>query len=88
LLATKVDAGGDDEIEGYHIHVGGGSGAEQRLGRELFQSVPAEAIPARIEAMLQAYLAHRRDDETFHIFAGRHSDAELTAMFARVAEAA
>jgi ferredoxin-nitrite reductase len=88
LLATKVDAGGDDEIEGYHIHVGGGSGAEQRLGRALFQSVPADAIPAHVEAMLQAYLAHRRDDETFHIFAGRHSDAELTAMFARVAEAA
>jgi ferredoxin-nitrite reductase len=88
LLATKVDAGGDDEIEGYHIHVGGGSGVEQRLGRELFQSVPAEAIPARIEAMLQAYLAHRRADETFHHFAGRHSDAELTAMFARVSEAA
>jgi ferredoxin-nitrite reductase len=88
LLATKVDAGGDDEIEGYHIHVGGGSGAEQRLGREIFQSVPAEQIFARIEAMLRAYLAHRRHGETFHSFAGRHSDAELTAMFAPVSEAA
>jgi ferredoxin-nitrite reductase len=88
LLATKVDAGGDDEVEGYHIHVGGGSGAEQRLGRELYQSIPADAVPARVEAMLQAYLAHRRDGETFHAFAGRHSDAELTAMFAVVAEAA
>jgi ferredoxin-nitrite reductase len=88
LLATKIDAGGDDEIEGYHIHVGGGSGAEQRLGRELFPSVPAEAVPARIEAILRTYLAHRRDGESFYAFAGRHSDAELTAMFAPVAEAA
>jgi ferredoxin-nitrite reductase len=88
LLATKVDAGGDDEVEGYHIHVGGGSGAEQRLGRQIFQSVPAEALPERIEAMLQAYLAQRRGGETFHDFAGRHSDAELAAIFAPVAEAA
>jgi ferredoxin-nitrite reductase len=88
LLATKVDAGGDDEVEGYHIHVGGGSGAEQRLGRQIIQSVAADVLPARVEAMLRAYLAHRRDGETFHDFAGRHGDAELTAMFAPTAEAA
>jgi ferredoxin-nitrite reductase len=82
LLATKVDAGGDDEVEGYHIHVGGGSGAEQRLGREIFRSVPAEALPSRIEAMLRVYLAHRREGETFHAFAGRHTDSELIALFA------
>jgi ferredoxin-nitrite reductase len=88
LLATKVDAGDDAEVEGYHIHVGGGSGTEQRLGRRLFQSVPAETLPARIEAILRAYLAHRAKGESFHAFAGRHSDAELLGMFAAVAEAA
>jgi ferredoxin-nitrite reductase len=88
LLATKVDAGGDEEVEGYHIHVGGGSGAEQRLGRQLFQSVPADILPHRIEAMLRAYLAHRQGGEIFHDFANRHSDAELTALFTPVAEAA
>jgi ferredoxin-nitrite reductase len=88
LLATKVDAGGDDEVEGYHVHIGGGSGAEQRLGREIFQSVPAEALPERIEEMLRAYLAHRRDSESFYAFVGRHGDAELTAIFAPVAVAA
>jgi ferredoxin-nitrite reductase len=87
LLATKVDAG-DDEIEGYHLHVGGGSGAEQRLGREILQSVPAEEIPARVTAMLRAYLAHRRGGESFYDFAGRHSDGELGTMFASLAEAA
>jgi ferredoxin-nitrite reductase len=88
LLATKVDTG-EDEIEGYHLHVGGGSGAEQRLGREILQSVPAEDVPSRVEALLRTYLAHRRDDETFFDFAGRHSDAELSAMVrAPVAEAA
>jgi ferredoxin-nitrite reductase len=88
LLATKVDAGGDQEVEGYHIHVGGGSGAEQRLGREIFQSVPAEALPARLEGMLRVYLAHRRTGESFHAFAARHNDAELVTLFAPVTEAA
>ena len=87
LLATKVDAGGDQEVEGYHIHVGGGSGVEQRLGREIFRSVPAEALPARIEGMLRAYFAHRHEGESFHVFAGRHNDSELVALFAQVAEA-
>jgi ferredoxin-nitrite reductase len=88
LLATKVDAG-DDEIAGYHLHVGGGSGAEQRLGREILQSVPADDVPAQVEALLRAYLPHRRDGETFFDFAGRHSDTELGAMLrGPVAEAA
>ena len=88
LLATKVDAGGDAEIEGYHVFVGGGSGAEQKLGRELFQSVAAEVLPVRIETMLRAYLAHRRAGEGFAAFANRHSIAELAALFTPVAEAA
>ena len=88
LLATKVDADGEAEVEGYHIHVGGGSGAEQRLGRRLFHSVPAEALPARIEAIVRAYLAHRRPGESFHVFAGRHSDPDLVALCAPVAAAA
>ncbi len=88
LLATKVDAG-DEEIEGYHLHVGGGCGKEQRLGREILQSVPAEDLPARVESLLRAYLAHRRDGESFFDFAGRHSEAELGAMLRTpVAEAA
>jgi ferredoxin-nitrite reductase len=88
LLATKVDAGDDQEVEGYHIHVGGGSGAEQRLGREIFSSVAADGVPGRVEAMLRAFLAHRRDGESFHNFVGRHSDADLTAIFTPVAKAA
>ena len=88
LLATKVDIGGDDEVEGFHLLVGGGSGAEQRLGREILPSVPADDIAPRIEAMLRAYLAHRRAGETFYAFAGRHSDGELAAMCAPLGVAA
>jgi ferredoxin-nitrite reductase len=88
LLATKVDTGDDQEAEGYHIHAGGGSGAEQRLGRVIFHSVQAEALPARIEGMLRIYLARRWEGESFHSFADRHGDAELAALFAHLAEPA
>jgi ferredoxin-nitrite reductase len=88
LLATRVDIGGDDEVEGYHVVVGGGSGLDISLGRELFQSVPAETLPQRIEAMLRGFLAHRRPGESFQTFANRHSIAELASLFAPVAEAA
>ncbi|MBV8133516.1 MAG: NirA family protein [Alphaproteobacteria bacterium] len=81
LLATKVDQGGDEEVEGYHITVGGGSGAALKLGREIYHSVPAEELPGRVEAMLRGYLAACSPRETFHGFANRHSVEELTAVF-------
>ena len=83
LLATRVAVGEEDEVEGYHVVIGGGSGAEMALGREIYRAVPATELPRRIEAMLRAYLAARRDSESFHGFANRHSLDELTALFAR-----
>ena len=81
LLATKVDLGGDAEAEGYHLVVGGGSGAERRLGREIRRDIPAEVLPPLLEAGLAGYLAQRRPGESFHAFANRHSTAELAALF-------
>jgi len=80
LVAARVDAGGDDEVEGYHLVVGGGSAAERGLARELFQSIPAAELPQRVEALLRSYLSARRDGETFNAFANRHSVAELAAL--------
>src|SRR5437763_6545216 len=54
LLATKIDADGDDEVEGYHLVVGGGSGAELGLAREIARDIPADALPERLEALLRA----------------------------------
>jgi ferredoxin-nitrite reductase len=78
LLATKVDAGGDDEIEGYHLIVGGGSGSELRLGREIARDIPADALPGRLEALLRGFLARRQAGESFHAFANRHSPEQLS----------
>ena len=80
LLATKVDLGGDAEAEGYHLVVGGGSGAEAGLGREIARDIPADALPARLETLLRGYLDRREPGESFHSFANRHSVEELGAL--------
>jgi ferredoxin-nitrite reductase len=82
LLATKVELNDEEEVEGYHIVVGGGSGAELKLGREICRSVPADEMPRRLEAMLRGYLAHRLPAESFHAFANRHEVGELARLFA------
>jgi ferredoxin-nitrite reductase len=82
LLATKVEVNDEEEVEGYHIVVGGGSGAELKLGREVCRSVPADEMPRRLEAILRGYLAHRLPAESFHAFANRHEVGELARLFA------
>jgi ferredoxin-nitrite reductase len=81
LLATKVDMGGDLEAEGYHLIVGGGSGSNAALGREICRNIPADELPRRLETGLGAYLAQRDAGEPFQAFANRHSAAELAALF-------
>ena len=81
LLATKVEISDEEEVEGYHIVVGGGSGGEAKLGRQIYRSIPAEDTPQRIETMLRGFLAHRTSGESFHAFANRHRVAELIRLF-------
>jgi ferredoxin-nitrite reductase len=78
LLGTKVEVG-NDMVEGYDVFIGGGAGAEQRLGRPLFRAIPFPDLAPRLERVLRAYLAHRRGiEESFRAFSGRHSVEELT----------
>ena len=79
LIGTRV---GEESVEGYHIHVGGGYGAQQAIGRELFRDVKAEDAPGVIERMLRGYLEHRRDEEEcFHDFVRRHDNEQLIQWF-------
>jgi ferredoxin-nitrite reductase len=82
LIACKVPTGGDgDPVEGYHLFVGGGFGAEAALGRELYRDVRAEDAPRAVEHLLKAYLAHRASDaESFAAFTRRHDSDALTLM--------
>lgn len=80
LLGTKIEVG-DDMVDGYHVVVGGGAGAEQKMAREVWQSVSFAELPDRIEGLLSGYLAARRGaDESFQAFAARHSTEELSQL--------
>jgi ferredoxin-nitrite reductase len=82
LLATKV-AVGDDAVEGYHVHVGGGYGSRGAIARELFRDVVATDAPAVLERLLRVYLDKRTGpEETFQDFVTRHTDDELRALCA------
>ncbi|MGH8501625.1 MAG: NirA family protein [Gammaproteobacteria bacterium] len=83
LLGCKVDIGGDEAVDGYHVYLGGGYEHEEGIGRELRQSVPADEVPVYLEAVLRAYLERRRNaDESFVAFVRRHEIAELKEMLA------
>ena len=85
LLACKVEEGeGDDieQIEGYHVYIGGGFGPHAALGREIYRDVKVDELPPVIERMLKGYLAHRASaDESFLAFARRHEIEALKEMF-------
>jgi ferredoxin-nitrite reductase len=87
LIGCKVPQGEDAEpAEGFHLIVGGGSGGEAKIGRELIRDIVSEAVPQTVERLLAAYLAHRAaPDETFFQFANRH---EIEALKALVGEPA
>jgi ferredoxin-nitrite reductase len=83
LLACKVSVSEEDTVEGYHILVGGGSGPDAMLARELFRDVKTDDAPHIIEGMLKTYLSRRASsDETFHTFTRRHDDVALGTLFA------
>ena len=87
MIACKVPRSEDeDPVEGFHIFVGGGTGADARLARELWTNVEAERCPAAVETLLAAYLANRASaDETFLEFSARH---DIVALKQLVGEAA
>ncbi len=82
MIACRVPLeGSDDTVEGFHILVGGGFAEKGGMARELYRDVKLEDVPARVEAMLQAYLAHRTGkDETFQAFTRRLEPEALSAL--------
>jgi ferredoxin-nitrite reductase len=70
LIATGVEVG-DELREGYHILVGGKTGAQARLGTCVFESVVAEELVSRVSQLIGFYWEHRIGAETFEVFAQR-----------------
>lgn len=80
LLGTKAKVGGES-VDGYHIFVGGGFGANRAVGRQVFNAISAEEMPRLVEKMLKGYLRRRVDDENFQAFTLRHDVNTLQAIF-------
>ena len=74
LIGAKVTINDEgDQVEGYHLHVGGGFGAQGAIGRLLQSDVRASDAPKAVEALLRAWMAHRIDaKESFQVFTARH----------------
>ncbi|MDH4981681.1 NirA family protein [Hyphomicrobium sp. D-2] len=82
LIGAKVPVNEDgDTVEGFHIVVGGATGGNARIGREIIRDVKQEDCPRKIEQILRAYHAHRAShDEAFFAFANRLETAELNRL--------
>lgn len=80
LLGAKVTRSGE-QVEGYHVFVGGGSDQEQGLAREVFHGIPFTELPLLIEKMLSIYQSRRDRGENFLHFTRRHSVKELQEFF-------
>jgi len=81
LLGTQVEVGGG-LVPGYHVHVGGGAGPAQALGREIVRDVPEPELGPLLERLLRAWLSGRQERESFQEFAKRHSAEALAALCA------
>ncbi len=73
LIGARVPINDEgDAVEGYHILVGGGFGAQAAIARELYRDIRAADAPAIVAGMLRAYQKNRADSgETFATFARR-----------------
>jgi ferredoxin-nitrite reductase len=84
LLAAKVTINAEgDQVEGYHLCVGGGFAEKGKIGRQIQDDIKADDAPKRVEAYLRAYMKHRAGpDEAFHGFANRLDDETLSKLAA------
>ena len=80
LLGTKVKIMGES-VDGYHVFVGGGFGASQAVGRQVFTGVAFEDLKLTLEKMLKGYHRHRTSGESFQAFTARHDLNTLQAIF-------
>jgi ferredoxin-nitrite reductase len=88
LIAAKVEVG-EDLVEGYDLLVGGGAGAEQKIGRLVRPKIVFDELPPMVLALLQAWQRERATpDETFQSFTARLGDDDLAARCAPIGEAA
>jgi ferredoxin-nitrite reductase len=86
LLGAKVERG-DDLIEGYDLHVGGGAGIDQKIGRLIRPKVAFEDLPPMVLSLLQDWIS-RAPGESFQSHTAKMTDDALSALCDRVLQEA
>jgi sulfite reductase (ferredoxin) len=69
-------------VDAYYFCVGGAVGKHQAVARPIGYRVPASHVPETVERLLRAYLAGRRDGQTFRAFCAAHTDDEIRTFLA------
>ncbi len=84
LLGAKVERG-EEMVEGYDLHVGGGCGAEQKIGRLIRPKIASDDLPPMILRLLQDW-QDRAPELSFQAHTAALDDAELATICDRVLE--
>jgi len=79
LLGAKVERD-DDLVEGYDLHVGGGAGANQAIGRLIRPGVAADELPPVVLSLLRHWMAERAEGQGFQAWSAAQPDATLAAI--------
>ena len=80
LLGARVAINEDDTVEGYDLHVGGGAGPEQRIGRLIRPAITFDDLPPLVLQLLREWDGRG----TFQDWSAARSDAELAALIEMV----
>ena len=77
-----------DQVDGFHVYIGGGYEDEEGIARELATSIPVVHLNAYLENLLGLYLDERHHGERFVAYARRQDIDELKQRLAEHSEKA
>lgn len=83
LIGTGLEIDGIRH-DAFHIALGGATEGEHAIAEIVARSIPAAQVPARLEALLDHWLAHREADEGFLPFVRRVGIASLANLLSEV----
>ncbi len=79
LIGSKVERG-EDMVEGYDLHLGGGAGVEQAVGRKIREKVAADEVQPVVLGLLRAWQTTREGTQSFQEWTRARGDEELAAL--------
>jgi ferredoxin-nitrite reductase len=87
LLGAKVEQG-EDLVEGYDLHVGGGAGPAQAIGRLIRPAITADELPLVVLNLLARWMDERVGGQGFQAWSAAQSDAALASICGQALEMA